>query len=249
MKIFIKLIAMVLVFNSLLFAQGDMESLNYGVLVKELTKQLKDDSDNIDLKRELSVSYHNYAFQLIEADRWEEAIEKEEQALKLYPQEAKILKKALSVLHNGYGLYLKENKKFNSAVSQLEKALRYAPFEPQLKKNMAIVYLEMAHSYFQKADYFNCRKYLKKALENDSSNAHIYVLSGEVAYNQDDYTLAYNDWVRAIEMDPSLYDIKVKLEKLKHERELERGFRVKEVENFKLKFEGIAAQELAQNAA
>ncbi|MBU0633711.1 MAG: hypothetical protein KKA52_01460 [Candidatus Omnitrophica bacterium] len=197
---------------------------------------------------QLAVLYHNRAMELANYAEWEKAIEYEEQAYKLNPQE-KVITKSLSVLHNALGLEMKDQKKYRGSLQCLNTALEYAPDEAQVKKNIAVVYLELAYEAFDRNEYMNCRDYLRQAKDHNPDNPFIYVLSGQVAANLDDPFQAERDWNQALELDPNLYQTKLSLEKLKKDKDVESSFSIKEVGNFKLKFEGLEKQDLAQTAA
>jgi len=175
------------------------------------------------------------------------AIENEKKAYTLASQE-EVVRKTLSVLYNSYGLELKDQGNVHKSLQSLKSALEYEPDQPQIKKNMAVIYLELAYQAFGKNEYINCRRFLKNAEDFDENNPYIYVLFGEVAYALDNYYQAESDWTQALKLDPNLYDVAMKLQKLKQDKELEGNFKVKEVENFRMKFEGIDNQDVAETA-
>ena len=217
-------------------------------LIKEYEKKIAYDPYNEKIKQELSVYYHNRARELADDDLWEEAIDKEERAFDLAP-DVEVIKKTLAVYYNSYGLELKDRGDLRKAAQCLRLAVDYFPDEPVIKKNAAGVYLAWADNFMRKDEYTNAERMLVNAERFDKNNPYLYVLKGEIAYSRDNYYRAKDNWNKALELNPSLYKVRIKLEKLEKEQEAERNFSIKEIENFKLKFEGIDKQDLAEQAA
>ena len=232
-------------FPGILFSE-DESSLES--LIKEYEQKIAYDPYNEKIRQELSIYYHNRARELAEAGLWEEAIDKEERAFELTPN-VEVIKKTLGVYYNSYGLELKDVDDFRQAAQCLKLAVDYFPDEPVLKKNAATIYLVWADSFMRKNEYNNAERMLVNAKRFDESNPYLYVLIGEIAYSRDNYYRAKENWQKALELNPSLYNVRIKLERLKKDQETERNFSVKEIENFKLKFEGIDKQDLADQAA
>jgi tetratricopeptide (TPR) repeat protein len=82
----------------------------------------------------------------------------------------------------------------------------------------------------------------------DPDNPYVYVLRGEIAYVQDNYYRAQEQWTKALQISPQLYEIRLKLERLKSEKEREGNFNIREIENFRLKFEGLENQQVTDAA-
>ncbi|MFH2138416.1 MAG: hypothetical protein ABII88_07885 [Candidatus Omnitrophota bacterium] len=229
-------------------AQTTLDEADYEKLIKQHQELFKINPYDPRLKSELSILHHNYAMQLSEEGEWLKAIDQEEAAYELAPEE-EIVKTALAKLYNSYALELKDLKRFRDALSKLDRALEYAPDQPQIKKNIAAVYLNLAYNAFDNNEYENADGFLRLAKEFNPEEAYIYVLSGEIAYKKDNYILAENEWKKSLELNPSLYEVKLRLEKLKQEKDLEGSFNYQEIENFKLKFEGLEKMEMADSAA
>ncbi|MBI4845590.1 MAG: hypothetical protein HY810_03835 [Candidatus Omnitrophica bacterium] len=246
-KIFIVffIAACFLIKPALLIAQTGDE---FNEMISEYEQKFAHNPYDENIKKRLSVLYHNYARLLADDGLWQEAITEEKRAYDLYPKEEAILK-TLAYFHNEYSLELKSEGKFNSALENLSSAIRYNPDEPQLKKNTAMLYLTLANEMFAKAEYSNAERMLQNSKQFDENNPYLYVLLGEIAYLRDNYFKTHEYWSKALELNSSLYEIRYKLEKLEKEKELEGNFNIREVDNFKLKFEGIEKEELAANAA
>ncbi|MFH1093111.1 MAG: hypothetical protein V1739_03020 [Candidatus Omnitrophota bacterium] len=241
----------VLVPGSILIVPGILFSEDANRLeskIEEYEKKIAYDPYNERINKELSVFYHNRARDLADDGLWEEAISKEERALDLAP-DVEVIKKTLAVYYNSYGLELKDGGDFRKAAQCLKLAVDYFPEEPVLKKNAGTIYLVWADNLMRKNEYDNADRMLSNAERFDENNPYLYVLKGEIAYFRDNYYRAKDNWKKALELNPSLYNIRIKLEKLEKDQETERNFSIKEIENFKLKFEGIDKQDLAEQAA
>ena len=216
--------------------------------IREYEKKIAYSPYDDKLKEKLSILYHNRAKELADDEKWEEAVDKQQRAYDLAPKVI-VVKKSLAVYYNSYGLELKDKGNLRKAAECLRLAVEYFPEEPILKKNAAAIYLVWADEFMHKNEYANAERMLKNAENFDTENPYIYVLNGEIAYLRDNYYRAKENWSKALELNSSLYKVRIKLEKLKKEQETERNFSVKEIENFKLKFEGIDKQKVAERAA
>ena len=195
-------------------------------------------------RQQLAVLYHNRAAEYSQRGQWQEAMADVERALSLDPQEKVILNTA-SVIYNNYALQQQAQGDLLTALKFLKQAHDYRPDESQVNINLAQVYLALAQEKYEKAQYDSCRQFLRNAREFDPKNAQIYALAGELAYQHDEYEQAAENWNKALTLDPSLTAIRDRLDKLLQDQKLENGFHVRDIGNFKLKFEGREPPELA----
>ncbi|MBU1086315.1 MAG: hypothetical protein KKD05_02225 [Candidatus Omnitrophica bacterium] len=216
--------------------------------IKEYEQKYAYDPYDQNIKKQLSVLYHNYAMELSDQGLWDQAIEHEKRAVEIAPDIEQI-KKALAYLYNCRGLELKDAKKYDPAIRDLKAALEYNPEEAVLKKNIASIYLAWAFDFFEDNEYSNAERMLVHVEYYDSENPYLYVIKGDIAYVRDNYYSTRDNWQKALKLNPSLYQLRMKLEKLEKEQDVERNFSVREIENFKLKFEGIDTEGLADKAA
>ncbi|MCP4649095.1 MAG: hypothetical protein GY853_03280 [PVC group bacterium] len=244
----LNILLIVFVFNVCSYAQLPEDADDYDQLIAQVQEALKINPYDPNLKEQLAVLYHNQGVKLSENGQWADAILILEQAYDLRPQEA-VIKTTLASLYNAYGLELRDQRRLTEALSKLKSALEYAPEELQIKKNLAVVYLDLAHKAFEDHEYDNCSRFLHQAVFLDANNPYVHMLFGELAYKKDDYFQAETAWNKALDLEPTLYELRVRLEKLKAEKQQEQNFSYREIDNFKLKFEGLDKQELADSAA
>jgi len=198
-----------------------------------------------DIKRELDIlTLHNAAMELAGKGKTPEALDKEKLAYKLNPDNEAV-RSSLGTLYNAVGVEKKKQGDFDGALQQLLYAREYAPQEVQIKKNIAVVYVEMARLVMEKNDFRQGQALLDKAVEYDPLNPHIFVSSGRIAYIGNNYAKAEQDWTRALELAPNLQDVRQQLEKLRKEKTLEDGFEIRERDNFSIKFESVHNRDLA----
>ena len=216
--------------------------------IKEYEEKYAYDPYNSDIKQQLSILYHNYAMELADQGLWDEAIETEERAVDVQP-EVEQIKRALAYLYNSRGMEYQDAGEFDKSVRDLKVAIDLNPEEIILKKNIAAIYLSWAYKFFGVNQYSNAERMLVHVDHYDDQNPYLYVMRGDIAYLRDSYHSTKDNWEKALKLNPSLYQIRMKLEKLKKERDIERNFSVREIENFKLKFEGIDTEDLADKAA
>jgi len=200
-----------------------------------------------EIKRELDVlNLHNAAMELAGKGKIPEALDKEKQACKLNPDNEAV-RTSLGILYNSLGVEKKKQGDFDGAMQQMQYAREYAPQEVQIKKNIAVVYVEMAQQAIARDQLSQGQELLLKAKEYDAHNPYVYVFSGRIAYLGNNYEKAQQDWTRALELAPNLKDVQEQLQKLRREQALEEGFQVRERDNFSLKFEGSQNRDLADS--
>ncbi|MBU1043129.1 MAG: hypothetical protein KJ915_01870 [Candidatus Omnitrophica bacterium] len=216
--------------------------------IKEYEQKHSYDPYDENIRKQLSILYHNYSMELADQGLWDQAIENQKRAFDLEPDIEQI-KNALAYLYNCRGLEFKDSGKYDSAIRDLKAAIDFNPEELVLKKNIAAVYLSWADDFFKENEYSNAERMLVNVEHYDLDNPYLYVLKGEIAYVRDNYYSTKDNWQKALKLNPSLYQVRMKLEKLEKEQDLERNFSVREIENFKLKFEGIDTEGLADKAA
>jgi tetratricopeptide (TPR) repeat protein len=226
---------------------ADSES-DFKALVKDSEQEYAYNPYDPRIKNKLSVLYHNHAMELANDGQWDKAIEHEKRALEISP-DVKNIKIALASLYNSRALELKDQGLYEKAVNDLKAALDCNPDEVVLQKNLGAIYLAWAYKFSENNEYSNAERMLLQVERYDSENPYLYVLRGDIAYSRDNYSSTRDNWERALKLNPSLYQLKIKLEKLEKEQNVERNYSVREIENFKLKFEGIETEGLADNAA
>ncbi len=224
------------------------EGADLDVMARQYEEALEINSEDNNIKRQLSIIYHNQALKLADTGMFLDAVSKEKKALELAPDEP-IVKKTMAYFYNAYALELKDKDNLYEAIDYLKLAVNCGSDEPQLKKNIAVVYIEIAYKQFEKAEYPESERALQEAEYFDTENPYLYALKGEIASSRDDYYQVEKNWTRALELDPNLYDVRLKLEKVKKEKDIEKNYNIHEVENFKLKFEGLEKENLADSAA
>ncbi len=200
-----------------------------------------------EIRRDLDIlTLHNSAIGLASAGKTEEALAKEKQAYALDPRNDAV-RATLGSLYNELGVERKKRNDFEGAVQMLKTALDYAPGEPQIGKNLAVLYVEMARQALDRNDFRQGRAFLALASEQDPRNARIYALAGRIAYLENDYAGAEQNWRHALQLEPQLRDVREQLDRLGREKSLESGFETRERDNFVIKFEGARNREFADS--
>jgi tetratricopeptide (TPR) repeat protein len=241
-----------LFFGAIFFARKDfLFAYDYDQMkqtIKEYEQKYAYDPYNDNIKKQLGILYHNYAMALAEEGIWTDAIDNAKRAYDVDPDEIHI-QRALAYLYNCRGLELKDEGRFKEAVDDLKTAIDFSPEEPVLKQNLAGIYLVWANNFYEKNEYSNAERMLVHVERYDDKNPYLYVMRGDIAYLRDNYYTTHDNWKKALTLNPGLIQLRIKLEKLEKEREVERNFNVREIENFKLKFEGVETEGLADKAA
>ncbi len=191
-----------------------------------------------------SLRYHKEALSLVEEGKWPAAIEMEKKAYDT-ALDKKSAGEALSAFYNQYAVIFQKKGQYQESLQQLEHALTYVPDSEKALGNTAIVYLIMAHKEYNKRKYGAARVLLTKALSYDLENPNIYLLSGKIAYNGNDYNDAKNAWQKALRLNPELEEARFLLLKLDKERNIEGKLKEYESGDFVIKFRCVRNVALA----
>ena len=213
-----------------------MRENNYREAIIYFESAHKTDPENAVIKKNLSVSYHNRAAYYSLKNELANAINSEKQALR-YDPENSIIKEQLATFYNNYGLRYASSKEYNSAMDNLGYALDYSPDSKPLSKNLYNVMLQYADSSQKKKNYRKALRLSKDAIElfPDMPSAHVF--TGNIYYNQDNFSGALEYWDMALERDPDNNNLSERIEKLKRESSVENAFGTKRKSYFRIRFD------------
>jgi len=192
--------------------------------------------------------YHRSAREFARQGDWDKAIEEEKKAHALDP-EREITRKTLSALYRALAKESEEKGKLHDAAYTLHQACIYAADKKGIQEDIASLYVRLAREAFNRGDYPMSKKHLRKAAYFDQNNPHMYVVSGKIAYNNDNYHEARNAWNKALALDPGLPDARMLLSRLEKDRSVEEGFKEKRHPHFHVKFAAAHSEELADGVA
>lgn len=213
-----------------------MREKNYREAIIYFESAHKNDPENMVIKKNLSVSYHNMAASYSLKNELSNAIHSEKQALR-YDPENEIFREQLATFYNNYGLRYASSNEYNSAIDNLEYALDYSPHSRPLNKNLYNVMLQCADSLQKKKNYRKALRLSKDAIELFPEMPSAYVFTGNIYYNQDNFYDALEYWFMALERDPENDNLKERIEKLKRESSIENGFGTKRKSRFRIRFD------------
>jgi len=213
-----------------------MRENNYREAIIYFESAHKIDPENAVIKKNLSVSYHNMAVYYSSKNELANAINSEKQALRYDPENI-IIKEQLATFYNNYGLRYAASNEYNSAMDNLEYALDYSPYSNPLNKNLYNVMLQYADSSQKKKNYRKALRLSKDAIELFPEMSSAYVFTGNIYYNQDNFSDALEYWDMALERDPENDNLSERIEKLKRESSVENGFGTKRKSYFRIRFD------------
>jgi tetratricopeptide (TPR) repeat protein len=127
---------------------------------------------------------------------------------------------------------------FDRAASRYEVGLRYD------SNNMGLL-LEDAYLHLKRSEYTAALELLDRARHVDPESAEVAKLSGWAYYGLNRVPDAVSQWKRAMELQPD-DETKHALEKAQRDADEEAKYREGETSHFRLKYNGEAAPELAQ---
>ncbi len=173
-----------------------------------------------------------YGFSLNQMKRYEEAIESISKALEIDPENAPLLgtlgliyddleqwdkcdsvyQKALSIdpesalVLNNYAYSLSERGiRLEEAKEMVEKALEKDPESSSYLDTMGWI-------YYRLGEYNKAEEFILRSLKYDEDNAEVLDHLGDVYFEMGDKEKARRQWEKALEIDPALEKIKIKLE-------------------------------------
>lgn len=215
--------------------------------IEEIKKSNRSIEDNREEEENLSVVYHKEALSLAEKKEWVKAIEKEKQAYILSPDE-KTIKDTLSYFYTMYAKSLFQKGQLEKTLTYCHEALKYTPDYLPAKEGISHVYVAYAQNAYDQLDFDSAEVHLAEASRYYTNNPNTYLLYGKIAYDKDQYEEARQEWNKALDIDPTLDEANVLLEKFSQEHRVEEKFEEQKAGNFSIKFEGTEKTEKAEMA-
>ncbi len=241
-------------FSSLpLFSQDKMNGLEYfrqkkyEKAVACFETELKRKRGNRKVQKYLILSYQRLVKQYAENKNWNKAIKYSKKLLELNKNDL-ILKKNIAVLYNNYALTYSSGENLIYVCNYFREALKYDPDNDQIKKNFSVALTNKAGDEYGNGRFSSAAQLLEKAIIYDDENWNAYIYLGEIAYSSDNLKDAVKYWRKALALNPSLTDLKLRLEKVERENQIENKFNTAKIKYFKVKFEGYKDSENAWKA-
>jgi len=214
---------------------------------KEKLKKSKKSVNTNQSKEDHSLRYHKEALLFAENEEWLLAIEKEKQAHVLNP-DGKTIQESLSYFYTMYAMRLFRESQLSDALKNCREALKVTPDYVPAKEGISYVYAKYAQNAYDQRDFDTAEIHLKEATRFYEDNPKTYILYGKIAYDKDNYDEAKQEWLKALEIDPNLEEVKVLLQKFSQEHRVEENFEEQKAGNFSVKFEGTDKTEKAEQA-
>lgn len=241
-------------FSSLpLFSQGKTDGVEYFYQKKYekavacFEEELKINQGNRKVKKNLILSCQHLVNQYVENKNWNKAIEYSKKILELDKTD-QILKKNIAVLYNNYALTYFSGENLIYVCNSFREALKYDPDNGQIKKNFSVALTNRAGDEYGKGIFSSASQLLEEAILYDDKNWNAYIYLGEIAYSSDNLKETVKYWRKALTLNPSLTDLKSRLEKVERENQIENKFNTAKIKYFKVKFEGYKDSENAWKA-
>jgi tetratricopeptide (TPR) repeat protein len=135
-----------------------------------------------------SIVYGSLGDVKTDLDKWEEAVEAYETALRLDSNNHNAM--------NNYAYYLSvRGERLDYAQQMAERAIALEPGNAAYLDTIGWI-------HFKKGNYEDARKYIKLSIETGDASAEVYEHMGDVYETLDDEEEAINWWKKALEMDP-----------------------------------------------
>ncbi|MBW1846591.1 MAG: tetratricopeptide repeat protein [Deltaproteobacteria bacterium] len=214
---------------------------------KDKLKKSKKSVELNKIKEDLSLEYHKEALLLSEREEWVLAIEKERHAYELNSEE-KTIQESLSYFHTMYAMQLYQKGQLADALKNCREALKVTPGYEPAKKGVSYVYVKYAQNAYDQRDFDSAEIHLKEASRFYKDNPKTYILYGKIAYDKDNYDEAKQEWLKALDIDPNLDEVKILLKKFSQEHRVEENFEEQKAGNFSVKFEGTEKTDKAELA-
>ncbi|MFZ5572320.1 MAG: peptidase MA family metallohydrolase [Thermodesulfobacteriota bacterium] len=187
------------------------------------------------------------ALQLVREGRYRQALETGERAYAA-SSDPKAASRNMAELHTRYAVHLRKTGMLDKAREQVEAALQYQPEDPALLKMSAGIDLDLAATRFAARDYDAAAGCLQRAARMDPDNHRIYLLHGQIAYAQNEFTDAHYYWRKTLNLDPGNTLAAHYLQRLDQDHQAEKSLAVAESGVFIVKFQGSKRQSVADEA-
>ena len=155
----------------------------------EMAEKWLSEATNAPARRNFrSIVYGSLGDVKTDLDKWEEAVEAYETALRLDSNNHNAM--------NNYAYYLSvRGERLDYAQQMAERAIALEPVNAAYLDTIGWI-------HFKKGNYEDARKYIKMSIETGDASAEVYEHMGDVYKALDDEEEARNWWKRALEMDP-----------------------------------------------
>ena len=130
------------------------------------------------------------------------------------------------------------------ALKNCRGALKVTPGYEPAKEGVSYVYVKYAQNAYDQRDFDSAEIHLKEASQFYKDNPKTYILYGKIAYDKDNYDEAKQEWLKALDIDPNLDEVKILLQKISQEHRVEENFEEQKTGNFSVKFEGTEKEDL-----
>jgi len=133
-------------------------------------------------------------------------------------------RKQLAIAHNNYGLQLAGQGQLAQAVLELQEALEIDPTEPGFAQNLAQLHLRIAQQAYAEGHEPTARQAIERAVAVNPKQASAYALLGQIEYNVQRLKEARRAWETAMQLDPTLPNLKAQLDRVVAELPVESKF-------------------------
>ncbi|MBI3312100.1 MAG: tetratricopeptide repeat protein, partial [Candidatus Omnitrophica bacterium] len=154
---------------------------------------------------------------------WPLVIAKLRQQMDGMPERTAV-RQQLAIAHNNYAVSLADQGLLDDAIRQLQEAVRLEPSNVEFRKNLALIHLKSAQAAYQAHHAQRAKQALDRAIAIAPDLAPSYVLLGELEYTSQRLKEAEAAWQKAVALDPTLTDVKKKLDRLAQEKPVEAKF-------------------------
>ncbi|MEI6970163.1 MAG: tetratricopeptide repeat protein [bacterium] len=216
--------------------------------IDSFDKALKLDPASLTIRSNLATACHGYSILLSKSGDLERAIDLERRAFELDGGNQGI-RTQLALYYNDLGRRVALTGSVSRARSLMSEAMQLLPRNLVLVTNMCALLVMESRELLKNGNDSKAGQLLDEAAGLDPGNIAVHVALGEFHYGRNDYARSIASLERALELNPAETNVASRLEQIRKESAVEKGFIKNDRYRFAIRYEDGVNEELSWNVS
>lgn len=214
--------------------------------INSFDQALKLDAGNPLIRSNLAAACHNYAIQQAENGALEQALNSERRAFVLDGNNP-VVRAQLALCCNNCGLRVAHTGDIAVARALLSEAMQLEPGNGVFVTNVCALILQEARGSQAKGEDDRAAALFDEAARLDPRNSSVQAALGEFYYGKNDYAASIRSLERALSLNPAATNLAARLEQIRKEASVEKGFGKNDRSHFVIRYEAGVNEDLSWN--
>lgn len=216
--------------------------------INSFDRAMKLDPASMAIRSNLAASCHGYAAQLSGSGNIDLAVEFERRAFELNSANP-VIRAQLALYYNNLGRLIAMTGSVSRARTVLAEAIRLQPEKKAFTTNMCTLLIQESREIQKKGDNDQALILLKEAAALDPGSVAVLLALGEFHYGKNDYPASITYMERALSLDQAATNIAARLEQVRKETTVEKGFTGSNRSRFLIRYEDGVNEDLSWNVS